>query len=144
MPRGGPSSPRARGFCEVGHSQRRLGYRSADGQGVSAGAPTAGPCRDRGDRKRGRRDPGAFRHGLGWDAHAYYVSWTDSLYDATPGHVDAFNYSPAFAQAVWPLTQLPLPAFCLIFVGAAGAGIAWLLRPLHRTTGAALWFAFLP
>jgi len=87
---------------------------------------------------------GTLRHGLGWDAHAYYLAWQGSLYDIEPGRVDAFNYSPAFAQLVWPFAQLPWPVFCALFVGMAAAGVAWLLRPLRRAVGIPLWFAFTP
>jgi hypothetical protein len=87
---------------------------------------------------------GALRHGLGWDAHAYFLAWPGSLYDAAPGRVDAYNYSPAFAQAIWPLAQLPWPVFCGLFVASAALGTAWLLRPLRRAVGIPLWFAFTP
>lgn len=87
---------------------------------------------------------GAVRHGLGWDAHAYYLAWSGSLYDVPPGRVDAYNYSPLFAQVIWPLTQLPWPLFCGLFVVAAGLGTAWLLRPVAPAIGVPLWFAFSP
>lgn len=87
---------------------------------------------------------GVARHGLGWDAHAYFVAWPAGLYDIEPGRVDAYNYSPAFAQAIWPLAQLPWPVFCAIFVLAGALGTAWLLRPLSRVVAVGLWFAFLP
>jgi hypothetical protein len=75
--------------------------------------------------------------GLGWDAHAYYVAWDGGLYDAAPGSLDAYNYSPLFAQVVWPLTFLPWPAFAAVFIGAALAGVAWLLRPLPAVVAVA-------
>ena len=59
-------------------------------------------------------------YGLGWDAHAYYVAWSGGLYEALPGSADAYNYSPLFAQIVWPLTLLPWPVFCGVFMAAAG------------------------
>lgn len=87
---------------------------------------------------------GALSHGLGWDAHAYYLAWQGSLYDIPPGRVDAFNYSPLFAQVLWPFAQLPWPLFCALFIGTAAVGVAWLLRPLRRRVGIPLWFAFTP
>ncbi|WP_177180408.1 glycosyltransferase family 87 protein [Pedococcus cremeus] len=87
---------------------------------------------------------GALRHGLGWDAHAYFLAWPGSLYDVPPGQIDAYNYSPAFAQLIWPLAHLPWPAFCALFVGAAAVGTGWLLRPLRLSVGLPLWFAFTP
>lgn len=83
-------------------------------------------------------------YGVGWDAHAYYVAWQGGLYEALPGSVDAYNYSPVFAQLVWPLTWLPWPAFCALLVGAAALGVAWLVRPLPRVLAVAAWFACLP
>ena len=74
-------------------------------------------------------------YGIGWDAHAYYVAWYGGLYEELPGSVDAYNYSPLFAQVIWPLTLLPWPVFCAVFVGAAAAGVAWLLRPLPARAG---------
>ena len=68
-------------------------------------------------------------YGIGWDAHAYYVAWSGGLYEALPRSIDAYNYSPLFAQVIWPLTLLPWAVFCAVLVGAAGAGVAWLLRP---------------
>ena len=59
-------------------------------------------------------------YGIGWDAHAYYVAWSGGLYEALPGSVDAYNYSPLFAQVIWPLTLLPWAVFCAVFVGRGG------------------------
>ncbi len=64
----------------------------------------------------------AGQHGVGWDAHAYYVAWSGGLYEELPETRDAYNYSPLFAQVIWPLTLLPWPAFCALLVGAAAAG----------------------
>ncbi len=83
-------------------------------------------------------------YGIGWDAHAYFVSWSGGLYEELPRSIDAYNYSPLFAQVVWPLTLLPWPVFCAVFIGAAGLGIAWLVRPLPRLLGVGVWLACLP
>jgi hypothetical protein len=83
-------------------------------------------------------------YGIGWDAHAYYVAWSGGLYEALPTSVDAYNYSPLFAQVVWPLTQLPWPVFCAVFVGAAALGIGWLVRPLPLLLQVGVWLACLP
>lgn len=69
---------------------------------------------------------------LGRDSHAYWQAWQggSSLYSSAPGTVDAYNYSPAFAQLLWPLAQLPWPVFGILFSVAATVGLAHLLRPL--------------
>jgi hypothetical protein len=84
------------------------------------------------------------KYGLGWDAHAYYASWTGGLYEELPGTRDAYNYSPLFAQAIWPLTLLPWPVFCAFFVGGAAAGVLWLARPLPVVLAVGLWLFCLP
>ncbi len=83
-------------------------------------------------------------YGIGWDAHAYYVAWTGGLYEELPETRDAYNYSPLFAQAIWPLTLLPWPVFCLLLVGAAAAGILWLSRPLPPVLAVGMWLFCLP
>ncbi len=72
-------------------------------------------------------DPG---HWAGFDSHAYWSAWRHHVYSVGPQHKDAFLYSPAFAQAIWPLTMLPWIAFLVIWNGSLAAIYAWLLRPL--------------
>lgn len=67
---------------------------------------------------------------LGLDAHAYWGAWRHHLYSAAPQHTDAYLYSPVFAQVIWPLTLLPWPAFCFLWLVAVTAIYAWLLAPL--------------
>ncbi|WP_439936401.1 glycosyltransferase family 87 protein [Nocardia sp. N13] len=64
--------------------------------------------------------------GFGVDSHAYWAAWRGEMYDGAPATRDAFLYSPAFAQAIWPLAQLPWPAFAVLWGLAASATIAWL------------------
>lgn len=64
------------------------------------------------------------------DGHAYWAAWRNGLYWAPPGHVDAYLYSPAFAQVLWPVTLLPFWGFAVIWWGAIVAAYAWLVRPL--------------
>lgn len=69
---------------------------------------------------------------VGVDAHAYWAAWQHkTLYAIQPEHVDAYEYSPAFAQVVWPLAQLPWPAFCVLWLAAVLAAYLWLLAPLE-------------
>lgn len=79
------------------------------------------------------------RLGLGWDSHAYWLAWHGPMYDAAPNTVDAYLYSPAFAQAFWPLAQLPWPVACAITVAAPAGALAWLLRPLGAFWAIPLW-----
>lgn len=70
----------------------------------------------------------------GNDSHAYWRAargaWDASTYAISPGYVDAYNYSPAFVQAIWPIAQLPWPAFGTLWSVAACAAFVWLLWPL--------------
>lgn len=69
---------------------------------------------------------------LGIDAHAYWLTGQhDDLYGPGPGNRDAYLYSPAFATAIWPLTQLSWPVFLGIWLACQAATFAWLLAPLH-------------
>jgi hypothetical protein len=63
-------------------------------------------------------------------AHAYWAVWRVSPYAVPPGTPDAFNYSPAFAQLIWPLTLLPWPAFLAVWSGLLAGALVWLLWPL--------------
>lgn len=79
--------------------------------------------------------------GPGWDARAYWNAWQGAMYDGSVGEPGHFLYSPAFAQAVWPLTHLPWAAFAAFFITVNAVGLAWLLRPLPMTLSIPLWLA---
>jgi hypothetical protein len=81
---------------------------------------------------------------LGADAHAYWAAWRNGVYSAAPGQIDAFLYSPAFAQGIWPLTLLPWPVFFALWASAAVAIYAWLLAPLGRAWATPLLLMCLP
>ena len=84
--------------------------------------------------------------GVGLDAHAYWSAWRHghTLYTAAPEQRDAYLYSPAFAQTIWPLTLLPWPAFVLLWAGMATSVYAWLLAPLGRAWAIPLVIICLP
>ena len=65
-------------------------------------------------------------------AHAYWNAWNQGLYGAPPGSLDAYNYSPAFAQLVYPLTLLPWQAFLVVWSALLCAALVWLLWPMQR------------
>lgn len=69
-------------------------------------------------------------HRYGYDSHAYWLAWRRPLYGAAPTTPDAYLYSPAFAQLIWPLTQLPWPLFAAAYSMILIAILSWLLKPL--------------
>lgn len=79
--------------------------------------------------------------GPGWDAWAYWDAWRGAMYDGSVGDPGHYLYSPAFAQAVWPLAQTTWPLFVGVFIAVNAIGLAWLLRPLPLTLAVPLWFA---
>ena len=79
----------------------------------------------------------AYTLGFGYDSHAYWVAARDldHLYERPPLAQDAYLYSPAFIQILWPIAQLPWPVFAVIWAAASAAAFFWLLRRLQP-----LWF----
>jgi hypothetical protein len=74
---------------------------------------------------------GLTRYGFGWDSHAYWAAWRHhGLYTVAPERIDAYLYSPLFAELVWPLTLFPWPAFAAVWTAATASMFAWLLWPL--------------
>jgi hypothetical protein len=74
-----------------------------------------------------------------FDLHAYWITRDGVDYAATaPGPAGTYLYSPAFAQAIRPLTILPLPLFAAIWTTIGAALLGWLVG--RRV----LWFAILP
>lgn len=71
--------------------------------------------------------------GFGVDSHAYWAAWRGDMYDAAPATRDAYLYSPAFAQVIWPIAQLPWPVFAFIWGLAGTAVIVWLAAGAGRT-----------
>lgn len=76
---------------------------------------------------------------LGRDARAYWLTAQRvQLYGPSPGSRDAFLYSPAFADVVWPLAQLPWPIFVSVWIAAEIATFVWLLAPVGWRWGVPL------
>jgi len=70
-------------------------------------------------------------HGPAYDARAYYDAHLENLYSRpSAASYDAYYYSPAFAQAIAPLTALPWPVFITIWMSIAAAALAYLAGPL--------------
>ena len=62
------------------------------------------------------------------DAYAYWTTRDGSLYDTqTAGAIGAYLYSPAFAQALTPLTWLSWPLFSTLLTAVNFAVLWWLL-----------------
>jgi hypothetical protein len=53
------------------------------------------------------------------------------MYGLKPNQQGAYLYSPAFAQLIWPLAQLPWPMFFAIWTAAGVLTYAWLVWPLE-------------
>jgi hypothetical protein len=87
---------------------------------------------------------GAFDGVAGLDAHAYWASWSNGLYSAAPEQRDAYLYSPAFAEAIWPLTLLPWALFYCLWIAGTTATFAWLLAPLGRRWALPLFVLTIP
>src|SRR4051794_36956044 len=82
--------------------------------------------------------------GWGADSRAYWMAWHGPAYTTGPMTKDAYLYSPAFAQLIWPLAQLPWPVFAGIVSLTLGVVLVWLLRPLGWRWAVPLWLAGLP
>jgi Glycosyltransferase family 87 len=65
------------------------------------------------------------------DAKAYWSVDYDNLYgESLVGRFGTYLYSPAFAQALWPLTLLPWPVFAAVWSGLNLAALIWMAGPL--------------
>ena len=74
---------------------------------------------------------GIITHPMHGDADAYYTAWSAGLYDYRAlGDAYAYLYSPAFAQAIWPLTQLPWEAFYVFWTLMLLAALLFLVGPM--------------
>jgi glycosyl transferase family 87 len=74
----------------------------------------------------------AFLIGIGMlpfavDAHAYWAANPlDPYSSAALADFDAYFYSPAFTQAIWPLHSLPWPVFAGLWTAAIVVAFRWL------------------
>jgi Glycosyltransferase family 87 len=72
--------------------------------------------------------------GVGMDAHAYWLAGGSAHpYQAAPEQMDAFLYSPAFAQIMRPLAALPWHAFMALWMTTELACFLWLTKGLRWT-----------
>ncbi len=69
--------------------------------------------------------------GVGMDSHAYWLAGRSAHpYRAAPEQLDAFLYSPVFAQLVHPLALLPWPVFAAAWIALEAGCFAWLTKDL--------------
>jgi hypothetical protein len=65
-----------------------------------------------------------------YDARAYWALDYDHLYaNSLVGRLGTYLYSPAFAQAMWPLTLLPWPVYAALWSALNLAVLVWMARP---------------
>lgn len=74
---------------------------------------------------------GLHRFGFGVDSLAYWKAWREPFYSQPPGARGAYLYSPAFAQATWPVTRMPWPVFAALWSTGVLAALTWLVWPLR-------------
>ena len=66
-----------------------------------------------------------------YDARAYWALDYENLYAGSlVGRLGTYLYSPAFAQAMWPLTLLPWTIYAAVWSGINLAVLVWMARPL--------------
>lgn len=88
---------------------------------------------------------GAIAGFAGFDAHVYWDVWRHGgLYSRGKIGDNAYLYSPAFAELVWPLTQLPWHAFLALWTAGLVGIYAWLLAPLGRRWAVPLLLLLVP
>jgi hypothetical protein len=77
---------------------------------------------------------------IGFDSHAYWLAarMPETWYLLAPRLRDAYLYSPAFAQLLWPFGQLPWPVFQVLWAVTGAVLLFWLLKPLGWRKGLTL------
>jgi hypothetical protein len=68
-------------------------------------------------------------YGPMFDARGFWIAWDGGLYDIPWGQYEAYVYSPAFAQLLWPFTLLPWPVFAAGWTIASIGCLFWMRVP---------------
>ena len=68
-------------------------------------------------------------YGPMFDAYGIWNAWDGGLYDIPWLAYEAYVYSPAFAQLIYPLTLLPWEVFAALWTGLAIAILFWMRVP---------------
>ncbi len=66
----------------------------------------------------------------GHDAYVYWQTEPADPYRQWLISTDGFKYTPAFAQAMFPLHELPWPVFLVLWAALLGAALGWLFGAL--------------
>jgi hypothetical protein len=64
-----------------------------------------------------------------FDAYGIWNAWDGGLYDIPWLEYEAYVYSPAFAQLIYPLTLLPWEVFAALWTGLAVGILFWMRVP---------------
>jgi hypothetical protein len=79
------------------------------------------------------------------DSYAFWNAWRDGrLYPPSWQPVSEYVYSPAFAQAFWPLTLLHWPVVNAVWAAFQLAALVWMLGPIGAVVALAFPFPSLP
>jgi hypothetical protein len=68
-------------------------------------------------------------YGPMFDAYGIWNAWDGGLYDIPWLEYEAYVYSPAFAQVIYPLTLLPWEVFAALWTGLAIGILFWMRVP---------------
>jgi Glycosyltransferase family 87 len=68
-------------------------------------------------------------YGPMFDARGFWIAWEGGLYDIPWRTNEAYVYSPAFAQLLWPFTLLPWPVFAGAWTLGAIGCLFWMRVP---------------
>jgi hypothetical protein len=68
-------------------------------------------------------------YGPMFDARGFWIAWEGGLYDIPWRANEAYVYSPAFAQVLWPFTLLPWAGFAALWTIAAIGCLVWMRVP---------------
>jgi hypothetical protein len=79
------------------------------------------------------------------DSYAFWNAWRDGrLYPPSWQPISEYVYSPAFAQAFWPLTLLDWPVVNAVWAALQLVALEWMLGPIGAVVALAFPFPSLP
>jgi hypothetical protein len=79
------------------------------------------------------------------DSYTFWIAWrSNHLYPPEWRPISQYVYSPAFAQAFWPLTLLSWPTVNAVWAALQLLALVWMLGPIGAVAGLAFPFPSLP